>query len=189
MEKENKKAMLEAVLFAVGDSVELKKLSEIIEEDEKTTKELLYEMKAKYDKKGSGLVLLELEKSFQLACKQEFYDVLSKIVKVPGKMILTDSTIETLSIIAYKQPVTRLEVETIRGVNCDHSINKLLEYELIEELGRKDAPGRPILFGTTEQFLKTFGVKSLGELPDMDTLQIEEFRKQAEEEVQLTLKI
>ena len=90
--------------------------------------------------------------------------------------------IETLSIIAYKQPVTRLEIEKIRGVSCDHAINKLLEYELVTELGRKDAPGRPLLFGTTEQFLRCFGVKSIEELPELSLVQVEEFKQQAEAE-------
>ena len=97
--------------------------------------------------------------------------------------------LETLSIIAYKQPVTRLEIERVRGVSCDHAINKLLEYDLITELGRLDAPGRPLLFGTTEQFLRCFGVKSLEELPELNPVQVEEFKQQAEQEVQLTLNI
>ena len=105
------------------------------------------------------------------------------------RMNLSDSVIETLSIIAYKQPVTRLEVESIRGVSCDHAIDKLLEFDLIEELGRKDAPGRPILFGTTEQFLRSFGVGSLKDLPELNTVQIEEFKQEAEQEVSTSLKI
>ena len=99
-------------------------------------------------------------------------------------MTLSDAVLETLSIVAYKQPVTRLEIEKVRGVSCDFAINKLLEYDLITELGRLDAPGRPILFGTTEQFLRSFGVKSLEELPEMSTVQLEEFKAQAEAEAQ-----
>ena len=94
---------------------------------------------------------------------------------------------ETLSIIAYKQPVTRLDVEKIRGVNCDHAINRLIEYDLVEELGRLDAPGRPLLFGTTEQFLRSFGVGSLEELPELSAVQVEEFKEQAEQEAVLQL--
>ena len=96
--------------------------------------------------------------------------------------------LETLSIVAYKQPVTRLEIEKIRGVKCDHPINKLLEYGLIEEVGRLDAPGRPILFGTTEDFLRSFGVSSVSELPQMSPEQVEEFKEEAEEEIQQNLK-
>ena len=117
------------------------------------------------------------------------YEYLIKIAKTPRKMTLTDTVLETLSIIAYKQPVTRLEIERVRGVSCDHAINKLLEYDLITELGRLDAPGRPLLFGTTEQFLRCLGVKSLEELPELNPVQVEEFKQQAEQEVQLTLNI
>ncbi len=117
------------------------------------------------------------------------YEYLIKIAKAPRKMVLTDTVIETLSIIAYKQPITRVEIERIRGVSCDHAINKLLEYDLITELGRMDAPGRPLLFGTTQQFLRCFGVGSLEELPELSTVQIEEFKQQAEAEVQMQLEI
>ena len=96
---------------------------------------------------------------------------------------------ETLSIVAYKQPVTRIEIEKIRGVSCDHAINRLIEFDLITEVGRMDAPGKPILFGTTEQFLRSFGVTSIEDLPRMNTDRMEEFREQAEKEVQLKLDI
>ena len=95
----------------------------------------------------------------------------------------------TLSIIAYRQPVTKLEIEKIRGVSCDHAVNKLVEYNLVCELGRLDAPGRPLLFGTTEEFLRSFGVQSIDELPVLNPVQVEEFKQQAEQEVQLTLNI
>lgn len=185
----NKKAALEAILFAMGDSVDIKKLAETIEEDVEATKAMLDELIAEYESEDKGIELVVLENSYQFVTKPAYYDTLAKIAKTPRKMVLSDSVIETLSIIAYKQPVTRLEIENIRGVNCEHAINRLMEFELIEELGRKDAPGRPILFGTTEQFLRSFGVKSLKDLPEMNTLQIEEFKQQAEQEVQLTLKI
>lgn len=110
--------------------------------------------------------LISLEDSWQMCTRSEFYDYLIRIAKAPKKYTLTDTLLETLSIIAYKQPVTRLDVEKIRGVNCDHAINRLVEYNLVEELGRLDAPGRPLLFGTTEQFLRSFGVGSLEELPE-----------------------
>ena len=97
--------------------------------------------------------------------------------------------LETLSIIAYKQPITRLEIEKIRGVSCDHAVNRLVEFNLITEVGRKDAPGRPLLFGTTEEFLRSFGVKSLEELPELNAVQVEEFKQQAEAEVQLQLDV
>ena len=131
----------------------------------------------------------QFDDSVQLCTKPEMYEYLIKIAKQPRKMTLTDTVLETLSIIAYKQPVTRVEIERVRGVSCDHAINKLLEYDLITELGRLDAPGRPLLFGTTEQFLRCFGVGSLSELPELNPVQMEEFKQQAEAEVQMQLDI
>ena len=103
--------------------------------------------------------------------------------------VLSQAAMETLAIIAYKQPITRIEIEEIRGVNCDHSINKLLEYNLICELGRLDAPGRPLLFGTTEEFLRSFGVNSIDNLPVLNPVQLEEFKQEAEAEMNITMNI
>lgn len=189
MERTKAEAVIEAILFTMGDSVEISRLAEVIEEDTKTTKEILAEMQEKYAKEERGISILELEDSVQLCTKAEMYEYLIKIAKAPRKFILTDTVLETLSIVAYKQPVTRVEIERIRGVSCDHAINKLLEYNLITELGRLDAPGRPLLFGTTEQFLRSFGVKSLEELPEMSPVQMEEFKQQAEQEAGLQLNI
>ena len=144
----------------MGESVEISRLAAVLEMDKQEVTALLKEMDKDYRKENRGIFLMWLEDSVQLSTKADLYEYLIKIAKTPRKMVLTDTVIETLSIIAYKQPVTRLEIEKIRGVSCDHAINKLLEYELITELGRKDAPGRPLLFGTTEQFLRCFGVKS-----------------------------
>lgn len=189
MEREKAEAVMEAILFTMGDSVEVSRLAEVIEEDVKETKEILMEMKAKYEEENRGIMLIELEDSVQLCTKPDMYEYLIKIAKTPRKFVLTDTLLETLSIIAYKQPITRLEIEKIRGVSCDHAVNRLLEFNLITEVGRMDAPGRPLLFGTTEEFLRSFGVKSLDELPELNTVQIEEFKQQAEAEVQLQLNI
>ncbi len=185
MDRQKVQAVLEAILFTMGESVEISRLAAVLEMDKKEIKEVLCEMQEKYDAQDRGISLLWLEESVQLSTKAEMYEYLIKIAKAPRKMVLTDTVLETLSIIAYKQPVTRLEIERIRGVSCDHAINKLLEYDLITELGRLDAPGRPLLFGTTEQFLRSFGVKSLEELPELSALQVEEFKQQAEEEAAL----
>lgn len=189
MEREKAKAVIESVLFAMGESVEISRLAAVIEEDTKTTKRILEEMIEEYENSSRGIQLTRFDDAVQLCTKADMYEYLVKIAKAPRKMTLTDTVIETLSIIAYKQPVTRVEIERVRGVSCDHAINKLLEYDLITELGRLDAPGRPLLFGTTEQFLRCFGVKSLEELPEMSTVQLEEFKQQAEAEVQLQLDI
>ncbi len=187
MEQVKAEAVIEAVLFTMGESVEISKLAEVIEEDVKTTKRILGEMATRYEQEDRGIFLTRFDNAVQLCTKAEMYEYLIKIAKSPRKMTLTDTVLETLSIIAYKQPVTRLEIERVRGVSCDHAVNKLLEYDLITELGRLDAPGRPLLFGTTEQFLRCFGVKSLEELPELNPVQLEEFKQQAEAEVQLQL--
>ena len=189
MEQTRAEAVIEAILFAMGESVEISKLAEIIEEDVRTTKKILASMEERYAQEDRGIALTRFDNAVQLCTKAEMYEYLIKIAKSPRKMTLTDTVIETLSIVAYKQPVTRVEIEKVRGVNCDHAINKLLEYDLIKELGRLDAPGRPLLFGTTEQFLRCFGVKSLEELPEINTVQLEEFKQQAEEEIQLRLNL
>lgn len=189
MDRDKAEAVIEAILFTMGESVEVKRLAEVIEEDEKTTREILDEMKDKYLKENRGICLMELEDRIQLSTKADMYEYLIKIAKAPRKYVLSETLLETLSIIAYKQPVTRVEIEKVRGVSCDHSVNKLLEYDLIQELGRLDAPGRPLLFGTTEQFLRCFGVKSLEDLPEMNPVQLEEFKQQAEQEIQLQLDI
>lgn len=189
MERKKAEAVMEAVLFTMGDSVEIARLAETIEEDVKKTKEILEDMKQRYEKDNRGITLIELEESVQLCTKPQMYEYLVKVAKTPKKFVLTDTLLETLSIIAYKQPVTRLEIEKIRGVSCDHAVNRLLEFNLITEVGRLDAPGRPLLFGTTEEFLRSFGVKSLDDLPELNAVQMEEFKQQAEAEVQLALDI
>ncbi len=189
MERTKAQAVIEAVLFTMGESVEINRLAEVIEEDVKTTKAILQEMQERYEQEDRGIFITRLDDAVQLCTKAEMYEYLIRIAKTPKKMSLTDTVLETLSIIAYKQPVTRVEIEKVRGVSCDHAINKLLEYDLITELGRLDAPGRPLLFGTTEQFLRSFGVKSLEDLPELGPVQLEEFKAQAEAEVQLQLDV
>lgn len=187
---ENPKAVVEAVLFAMGNSVELKKLASVLNMSNTETKALIGSMQEEYNSDvNRGITIVELEGSIQMCSKTEMYEHLMKIATVPKHYSLTDTVLETLSIVAYKQPVTRIEIEKIRGVNCDHAVNKLLEYGLITELGRLDAPGRPLLFGTTEEFLRCFGVKSLDELPTVSAERLEEFKKEAAEEIQLSLPI
>ena len=189
MERQKQEAVLEAILFTMGESVEVGRLAEVIEADKETTRGILQEMAVRYRLEGRGIDIIELDDAFQMCTKGEMYEYLVKIAKVPKKLVLTDTMLETLSIIAYKQPVTRLEIEKIRGVSSDHAVNRLIEYDLIHEVGRLDAPGRPLLFGTTEEFLRSFGVKSLDELPSLSPDQIELFREQAKEEAEVKLEI
>lgn len=132
---------------------------------------------------------MELENAYQMCTKQEYYDYLVNIAMQPKKAVLTDVMMETLSIIAYKQPITKQEIDKIRGVKSDHAVNKLVEYNLVQELGRLDAPGRPIVFGTTEEFLRNFGVDSTDNLPEISPVKMEDFRAEVEEEMQIKLDV
>ena len=189
LELEKIEAAVEAVLFAMGDAVSVDKLAVAIGHDAETTRKLVHQMMDRYNSREGGLEIIELEDSFQLCTRKEYYDTLIKVAKQPKKYVLTDVQLEVLSIVAYKQPVTRQEVEKIRGVNSDHALNRLVEYGLVGEAGRLDAPGRPILFGTTEEFLRNFGVRSTEELPSIQPDLMEEMKSEAEEEVQLKLNL
>ena len=180
---------IEAILFTMGDSVELGKIASAIEHDEETARKIVHQMMDKYQAEDRGIQIVELEDSFQLCTKKQNYDYLIRIAKQPRRYVLTDVLLETLSIIAYKQPVTKLEVEKIRGVKSDHAVNKLVEYNLACEVGRLDAPGKPILFGTTEEFLRRFSIQSVDDLPVLNPEQVEHFKSEAEEEVQLKLDV
>ncbi|MDY5578046.1 MAG: SMC-Scp complex subunit ScpB [Lachnospiraceae bacterium] len=174
---------VEAILFTMGESVEVTKIAAAIDKTEKETREIIAGLKERYEGKEYGLKIVELENAVQMCTKGETYDYLIKVASQPKKHVLTDVLLETLSIIAYKQPITRTEIETIRGVKCDHAVNKLIEYNLVTELGRLDAPGRPLLFGTTEEFLRKFGVTSISDLPEPDGDKVSEFKQEAEQEI------
>ena len=189
MKDKNYKAIIEGILFSMGESVELEKIASVIELDKKKTKALIEEMRKEWDDEGRGVSIMELDGSYQMCTRPEIYEYLIKIAKQPKKRVLTDVLLETLSIIAYKQPVTKMEIEKIRGVSSDHAVNKLVEYNLVCELGRLDAPGRPLLFGTTEEFLRSFGVQSIDELPVLSPVQVEEFKQEAEAEMHMKLDI
>ena len=181
--------IIESILFTMGDSVEVGKIAKAIEQDVDTTRKLIHRMMDKYESEDRGVRIIELEDSFQMCTKQETYEYLIRVATQPKKHALTDILLETLSIIAYKQPVTKLEIEKIRGVKSDHAVNKLVEYNLVCERGRLDAPGKPILFGTTEEFLRRFSIPSLDDLPSPNPEQVETFKEEAEEEVELKLDI
>lgn len=188
MDLDRIEAVIEAVLFAMGDSVDAEKLAAAIEHDVDTTVKIVHNMMDKYEAANRGIRIIELENSFQLCTKTEYYEQLIKVASQPRKYVLTDVLLETLSIIAYKQPITKLEIEKIRGVSCDHAVNKLVEYGLAKELGRLDAPGRPMLFGTTEEFLRSFGVQSIDELPVISEELVERFKDEAQMELEAEIR-
>ena len=186
-EKEQE-AVIEAVLFTMGRSVEVRQLAAAIGQDRETARRAVERLKARYDKSRScGMQIIALEDSYQMCTKAKYYDNLIRVASTPKKQVLTEVMLETLSIIAYKQPVTKLEIEKIRGVKSDHAVNRLIEFNLVYEVGRMDAPGRPALFATTEEFLRRFGVGSTDDLPSMNPEQAEEIKAEVEEELQLKL--
>ena len=183
------KAALEAILFSMGDSIDAESIAQALEVEEEQIRTVLNEMEQEYEDPSHGIRIIRLEGRYQLATKKEQYPALISLVRQPRKINLSDVVMETLSIIAYKQPVTRSQIEKIRGVSCDHAINRLLEYGLICEAGRLDAPGRPILFGTTEEFLRHFGTDSIDDLPRISPVKVEDFKAEAEGEAKLKLEV
>lgn len=181
----NSAAVIEAILFTMGESVPLQKLADVLKLSTEETKNKIQQMMSDYDKEDRGIQIIELDGAYQMCTKKQMYEYLIQIARQPKKQVLTDVLLETLSIIAYKQPITRLEIEKIRGVSSGHAVNKLVEYNLVCEIGRLDVPGRPLLFGTTEEFLRSFGVNSIDELPKPQPEQVEEFRQEAEAEIRM----
>lgn len=181
----NYKAQIEAILFTMGESVEINRIANALEIKPGQVKKIVKEMQQEMESEDRGIKIIELENAYQMCSKPEMYETLIKIAKQPKRQVLTDVLMETLSIIAYKQPITKSEIERIRGVKSDFAVNKLVEYMLVEEIGRMDTPGRPLLFGTTEEFLRRFGVESSDNLPMITPDMIEEFKHEAEDEVTL----
>lgn len=183
MDRSELKKALEAILFASGDAVQIKRLARAFDVSEKEISQAADELISDMDKESRALTVIRLDDAFQMCTKKEVYEYLLKFVAVPGESRLTDVQLEVLSIIAYKQPVTKLEIENIRGVNTDYVVNRLAELGLIEEKGRLEAVGRPYLFGTTQEFLRRFGLNSLDELPEIDNEKAGRFRAEAENEL------
>lgn len=185
-DEREQEAVLEAVLFTMGRSVELSQLAAAIGQSRETAAKAMGRLSRRYEESGAcGMQILHLEDSYQMCTKSKYYENLIQVASAPKKQVLTEVMLETLSIIAYKQPVTKLEIEKIRGVKSDHAVNRLIEYNLVYEAGRLDAPGRPALFATTEEFLRRFGVGSTEDLPSMNPEQREEIKAEVEEELQL----
>lgn len=179
-------SVVESVLFTMGQSVEIRQLAAALESDEETAIQAVERLKEKYDKRKAGMQIVRLDDSYQMCSRVDYYENLIRVAATPKKQILSDVVMETLAIIAYKQPVTKADIEKIRGVKSDHAVNRLVEYDLVYEAGRGCA-GRPALFATTEEFLRRFGVGSTEQLPEMNVEQREEIRSEVEEELNLRI--
>lgn len=163
-------SVIEAILFVSGEPLDLKEISQIIECDKKYTEILLEELKDVYEDSARGIKLIKLNNKYQLVTKPEFSNYIEKLLKTNVRQALSQASLETLAIIAYNQPVTRVNIDEIRGVKSDSAIFNLLERKLIQECGRLDVPGRPILYSTTYEFLRHFKLEDLKQLPNLSEL-------------------
>ena len=177
-----REAILEGILFAMGGSVEREQLAEAMEITPEEVDEAAAALKTSYEEQDRGIRLIRLAGAYQLCTAEGCYDTLIRLASKPKQPVLTDVIRETLAIIAYKQPVTKGDIERIRGVSSDHAVNRLVEFGLVEEKGRLNAPGRPILFGTTEEFLRRFQIEGCEVLPELDADQLAEIEAQVESE-------
>ncbi|MBR1735805.1 MAG: SMC-Scp complex subunit ScpB [Firmicutes bacterium] len=168
MQLSKEEAAVEAILFACGEPADIRSIAEAIGEDTAKCKKLIDGLSEKYISEKRGIKIIELENSYQMCTNPDFFDEIKNVCAVERKKTLSPTLLETLAIIAYKQPITKGQIEAIRGVNADHAVNSLVKLGLVCEKGRLDAPGRPILFATTDEFLRFFGISGLGELPDMN---------------------
>ena len=170
----NIECAIEAILFSLGEAVEIERLAEALEVTEAEIRKAFDSMKKNYESNKRGINLIEIDGSLQMCSNPEYFDYIQKVTQTKKQMGLSSAALETLSIIAYNQPVTKGTMDFIRGVDCTYSVAKLLERGFIDELGRAETPGRPILYGTTMEFLRCFGLKSLEDLPPLPEKQIAE---------------
>lgn len=189
MEQDEMMRAVEAVLFTTGQAVSTADIARALETDTDTARAAAEALRDQYNNERRGMEIIALADSWQMCTRKEYYPCLIRLELAPKKPKLTDVMLETLSVIAYKMPVTKSEIERIRGVNSDHAVNKLIEFNLVTELGRAKLPGRPILFGTTEEFMRLFGVSSREDLPDIGTVELEDIRSEAEKEAETTISI
>ncbi|GAA0723554.1 SMC-Scp complex subunit ScpB [Clostridium malenominatum] len=166
--KNNYISVIESLLFASGEPLKIREISNILECSLNFAKELIQDMKVNYESADRGIRLLEIEDSVQLCTKKENFSFLQKLLKTNTRQSLSQAALETLAIIAYRQPITRIDIDEIRGVKSDSAVQTLVEKNLIKDCGRLDVPGRPILYSTTEEFLKNFGLESLEQMPNLE---------------------
>lgn len=170
--------ILEALLFAAGEPVTPASMSKVLGLTEAECRKMTERLARLYEEQQRGMQIIQVEKAYQMTTRPIYYDDIKVLYQSAQKVRLTDTQMETLAIIAYKQPVTKQEIDDIRGVKSDHVVNRLIEFGLIEEAGRLKAPGRPTLFKTSDEFLRSFGLTSIREMPRL----AEEGQEKKEEE-------
>lgn len=182
-EKVKIQSVIESILFLSGEAVEKERLAETLEVEALTISNLVSQINESYIENNSGLYITQVDEAYQMCTIPENASYIERFLQKPSKKLLTQPIIETLAIIAYSQPITKVQIADIRGVRSDHTINKLLEYNLICEIGRLDVIGKPILFGTTGEFLRHFGFSSIEEMPKVKEELIERFKEEVQEEI------
>ena len=173
--------MIECLLFVAGDPVQITDLARVLELSAADTRTLLEEMEWTYRTEGRGIQLLVTEETVQLISSREFIDAVEKLLQPEKTRSVSQSMLETLAVVAYRQPVTRADIEDVRGVRCEYAVSQLQKLGLIEAVGRRDTPGKPVLFGTTDKFLRQFGLHGVGELPDFSRFSELAIREDAED--------
>ena len=167
MKVQQLQAAAEAILFSSGEPLERSRIAEALELDEEYTEKILDRLAAELDERESGVCLLRMEDRYQLCTRTQFADVIRGVLEVKKNAPLSPAAFEVLAVIAYNQPVTKSYIEQVRGVDCSSVVNTLCQKGLVEEKGRLELPGRPLLYGTTPEFLKCFCMSSLTELPEL----------------------
>ena len=183
MEIEKVKQIIEAIMFAVGRDISTKELSAVLELTPTDVEEIIENMRTDFQEQGRGIEIIKVNDGYQLCSKKDLHDYIYQIIDKRNKPNLSQAALETLAIVAYNPKITRAEIETIRGVNSDGTIYKLLEHNLIEDTGRLDAPGRPTTYATTKEFLRMFGYTSLEELPELPRYKLDENQQIVIEEI------
>lgn len=174
MEFSKEQSIIEAMLFAAGREVSVKEIMNVLEIGAEDIDKIILNMKAEYEARNSGIELIKVDDSYQLCTRKDYYEYIYPLFDNRAKPNISNAALETLSIIAYNPNVTRAEIEAIRGVNADGTVYKLLEFDLIEESGKLDAPGRPTMYKVTSKFMKMFGITSLDELPELPRYKLDE---------------
>lgn len=164
------KAIIESLLFTWGDPLSISDIANILEMKNKEVRKLLDEMISEFEYNRRGIRIVRVKDKYQLSTRPEHYQWISKLTDRKENKGLSNAALETLAIIAYRQPITKSEIESIRGVRCDKAINTLINKNLIKEMGRLERTGRPIIYGTTDEFLRYFGLEDLKDLPGLDEL-------------------
>lgn len=172
--KNVEKGAIEAMLFVSGEPLTLREIAINLELTPKYVEDLLKELMESYNEKERGIKLINIDGAYQLVTKPEYSSYIQKLLKKNKRQSLSQASLESLAIVAYKQPITRIDIDEIRGVKSESAIQRLIEKDLIKEVGRLEVPGRPILYGTTEEFLRQFGLGDLKELPSLDLFSINE---------------